>query len=53
MQTIGRPQQLQLVIEKAEVERGIVRDERRIAEELDQLLDPVRKQWLVRTGRCR
>ena len=38
---------LKLVIQKAEVERGVVRDERRIAKEPDQLLDLILEQRLV------
>src|SRR5688572_16237647 len=42
------PAEQQLVIEEAEVERGVVRYERRIAKKLDQLLDLVREQGLTR-----
>ena len=38
---------LELGVEEAEIEHRVVRDQRRVAEELDQLLDLVREQRLV------
>ena len=46
-QTGGRPQTAELVIEEAEVEAGIVRDQRAIAEEFEQILDLVGESGLV------
>ena len=37
----------QLCIQKSEVETRIMRDQRRIAEEIEQFLRPRREQWLV------
>ncbi len=39
---------LQLVVEEAEIEAGIVRDQRRIADELEQFLDLVGESRLIR-----
>ena len=39
---------LELKVEESEVEGGIVRDERRILDELEQLLDLLREKRLVR-----
>ena len=48
MHTGGAAAMLQLVVEEAEIEAGIVRDERRIADEFEQFLDLVGEARLVR-----
>ena len=53
MQTGGAAAALELEIEEAEVEAGIVRDERRILDEVEQLLGLLREARLVRQeDRC-
>ena len=47
MQTTGRPQRSKLMVQEAEVEAGVMRDERRIADELEQFLDLVGEARLV------
>ena len=48
MQTGRPPAPLELEVEEAEVEAGIVRDQRRILEEFEQFLGLLDEQRLVR-----
>ena len=48
MQTDRPAAELKLVVEEAEVERRVVRDQRRIFQEFEQLLDPIDEERLVR-----